>query len=99
MKKKGVTGQEINSAAVNVVHVIDSSSYFGSGGGMAAGWDGPANVAERGEKFAFLPWKEAATPLSSKGAPTCIPAGWVSKSVLFLCPRIHRGNVFWKGEK
>lgn len=70
MKKKGVTGQEINSVAVNVVHVIDSSSYFGSGGGMmAGGWDGPANVAERGEKFAFLPWKEAATPFPQKVLP------------------------------
>lgn len=66
--RKGITGQEIDYQ-VTVVHVIDSSSYFGSTGEIAGGWDGSANVADRGEKFVFLLWKEAATPFPQKMLP------------------------------
>lgn len=39
----------------------------------AGGGDWSANVADRGERFAFLPWEEA-DALSSKDAPTCVSA-------------------------
>lgn len=74
--------------------MIDSSSYFGSGGEMTGGWDGPANVADRGEKFVFLSWKEAATPFSQKMLPPVSQLDvWLWLTLLFPLPVTFHSNV------
>lgn len=62
----------------------DSSSYLGSAGEMAGGWGGTANVADRGDKVVFLPWKEAAPPFPQKMLPPVSQLEvWLQLSSLF----------------
>lgn len=42
------------------------AATLAAGGETVGGWDGTANVADRGDRFDFLPWTEAATPLPQK---------------------------------
>lgn len=93
-RRKALQGRKSTSYWWTVVHVIDSSSYFGSGGEMTGGWDGPANVADRGEKFVFLSWKEAATPFSQKMLPPVSQLDvWLWLTLLFPLPVTFHSNV------
>lgn len=80
-----------------VVQVIDSSSHFDSESGENLRWS--ANVADRGKKFVFLPWKETDL-LFSKDVPTCISTENVNlfkrgMLTLILMCFPHQERVTW----